>query len=98
MAIQSEKPETAFPNCRTVSLPEIPDFLWGLSAAQKCFFSEVCCLVLVMPATNSVSERSFSAMQRFEFETCEAAPPHSNYLGVFRRFRRTFGGASAHEF
>ena len=30
--------------------------------------------------------------------------PHSNYLGVFRRFRRTFaedisfGGASAHEF
>ena len=33
-----------------------------------------------------------------------AAPPHSNYLGVFPRFRRTFakvitfGEASAHEF
>ena len=37
-----------------------------MSAAQKEFFSEVCTvtrLILVMPATNAVSERSFSTMR-----------------------------------
>ena len=42
-----------------------------MSAAQKEFFSEVCTvtrLILVMPATNAVSERSFSTMRRLR--TC----------------------------
>ena len=53
----------------TVSLGECVTFLQGLSQAQKFFFSEVCRLaqlILVMPATNAVSERSFSAMRRLK--------------------------------
>lgn len=53
----------------TVSLKECLAFLRALPQAQKSFFSEVCRLVnltLVMPATNAVSERSFSAMRRLK--------------------------------
>ena len=53
----------------TVTLGECVAFLRGLSQAQKSFFSEVCRLahlILVMPATNAVSERSFSAMRRLK--------------------------------
>ena len=54
---------------RTVSLGECVAFLRDLSLPQKSFFSEVCHLarlILVMPATNAVSERSFSAMRRLK--------------------------------
>ncbi len=40
---------------------------------QKSIFSEVCRLahlILVMPATNAVSERSFSAMRRLKTYLC----------------------------
>ena len=53
----------------TVSLGECVAFLQGLSLAQKSFFSEVCQLarlILVMPATNAVSERCFSTMRRLK--------------------------------
>ena len=52
-----------------ISLGECVTFLRGLSLAHKSFFSEVCRLahlILVMPATNAVSERSFSAMRRLK--------------------------------
>ena len=52
-----------------VSLRECVAFLQGLSQAQKSFFSEVCQLarlILVMPATNAVSERCFSTMRRLK--------------------------------
>ena len=48
-------------------------FLRGLSSAQRYFFSEVCMLahlIIVMPATNVVSERSFSAMRRPKTYLC----------------------------
>ena len=41
----------------------------SMTAAQRAFFSEVwkvTHLVLIMPATNAASERSFSAMRRLE--------------------------------
>ena len=44
-------------------------FLRDLSLPLKSFFSEVCrlaCLILVMPATNAASKRSFSAMRRLK--------------------------------
>ena len=45
------------------------NYLRSLPAAQRSFYSQVCILVrliLVMPATNAVSERSFSAMRRLK--------------------------------
>ena len=53
----------------TVSLEEFFKYLRSLSAAAKTFYSEVCAvarLILVMPATNAVSERSFSVMRRIK--------------------------------
>ena len=44
-------------------------FLRDLSDGQRSFFSEVCHLaqlILVMPATNAISKRSFSAMRRLK--------------------------------
>ena len=52
-----------------VSLRECVAFLQGLSQAQKSFFSEVCQfarLILVIPATNAVSERCFSTMRHLK--------------------------------
>ncbi|KAI6654461.1 hypothetical protein LOD99_857 [Oopsacas minuta] len=52
-----------------VSLDERVTFLRRLSLGHKPFFSEVCVLahlILVMPATNAVSEHSLSAMRRLK--------------------------------
>ena len=52
-----------------VSLEECLKYLRSLSPAAKTFYSELCTvvrLILVMPATNDVSERSFSVMRRIK--------------------------------
>ena len=52
-----------------VSLEECLKYLWSLSPAAKDFYSEVCTmahLILVMPASNAVSEQSFSVMRRIK--------------------------------
>ena len=54
-------------NSITASLEECLKYLQTLSPAAKTFYSEVCKvarLILVMPASNAVSERSFSTMRR----------------------------------
>ena len=51
------------------TLEEILTFLRSLSKGQRAFFRQVCflaSLVLVMPATNAVNERSFSTMRRIK--------------------------------
>jgi len=50
-----------------VSLEECIKYLQGLSPDAKSFYSEVCILtklILVMHATNALSERSFSVMRQ----------------------------------
>jgi len=45
------------------------NYLQNLSQAQRSLLSEVCTLaslILVMPATNAVSERSFSSLRRLK--------------------------------
>ena len=54
---------------KPVSLREIIDYLQSLSVDQLTFFNQVCHivrLIIVMPATNAVSERSFSTMKRIK--------------------------------
>ena len=51
------------------TLPMFVDYMRGLSPSERNHISQVCILVkliLVMPATNAVSERSFSAMKRIK--------------------------------
>ena len=53
----------------SVTLQDCLQYLQSLSSAQRSFYSEVCVLIqliLVMPATNAVSERSFSSMRRLK--------------------------------
>jgi len=60
---------TQFGGNSTTMLCEILDYLCGLSPDSRSFFKEVCCvasLIIVMPATNAVSERSFSTMRRIK--------------------------------
>lgn len=50
----------------TVTLRDCLDYFQSLSAEQRSFYSEVCrvaTLILVMPATNAISERCFSTIQ-----------------------------------
>ena len=53
----------------THELHTVIKYLQGLSPPQRLLLSEVCVLaslILVMPATNAVSERSFSALRRIK--------------------------------
>ena len=53
-------------NNTSVTLQDFLQYLQSLSSAQQSFYSEVYALIqliLVMPATNAVSKRSFSSMR-----------------------------------
>ena len=52
---------------KKTSIKDILKYLRNISSAQRALLSEICIiakLILVMPATNTVSERSFSALRR----------------------------------
>ena len=54
---------------KKITLIEILSFLQSLSEGQRTFYSQVCTvahLLLVLPSTNAVSERSFSSMRRLK--------------------------------
>ena len=56
-------------NTSSVTLQDCLQYLQSLSGAKRLFYSEVCVLIrliLVMSATNTVSERSFSSMRRLK--------------------------------
>ena len=60
---------TTYFQCKNipVSLKECIKYLQGLSPDARSFYSEVCTvtkLIFAMPATNALSERSFSVMRR----------------------------------
>ena len=53
----------------TVSIFDVKDFVLSLSPNERPIISEVCVLlklISVMPSTNAVSERSFSALRRIK--------------------------------
>ena len=50
-----------------ITIFEIKEYFLALSTSQRSLLSEVCLLlqlILVLPATNATSERSFSALRR----------------------------------
>ena len=52
---------------KNTSIKDIWKYLRNISSAQRALLSEICViakLILVMPATNAISERSFSALRR----------------------------------
>ena len=56
-----------FPNdYQSLRLKDVINYMKELSNGEKSLFSEVCTLlqlIIVMPATNAISERSFSALK-----------------------------------
>jgi hypothetical protein len=63
---------------------DLVKLLQSLDNSQKCLLSEVCTLgkiLLVMPATNAVSERSFSALKRVKtYLRSTTGPARLNHL------------------
>ena len=60
-------------NDETINLKSIVLYLQSLSSEQREYFAEVITLVkliLVMPATNATSERSFSALRKLKTCLC----------------------------
>ena len=60
---------TNLSNSKKVTLKEALQFLQNLSISQRSFYKQVCWLarlILVLPATNAASERSFSNMKRIK--------------------------------
>ena len=53
-----------FQSTENASFKDIKEYLRSLSPSTRSLFSEVITLILVLPATNAASERSFSAMSR----------------------------------
>jgi len=56
-------------NSHPVTLQESVNFLQNLTSGQRIFLKQVCTvasLILVMPATNAASERSFSTLRRLK--------------------------------
>jgi hypothetical protein len=69
LATQLEILGNSFTKDGPIDLREVLTFLRSLSVGQRVFFKEVClvaCYVLVMPANNACSERSFSTMKRIK--------------------------------
>lgn len=65
-----ETPSATYPNDRSkATVSVIKDYILGLPSNERQLISEVVKvlqLILVMPATNAISERSFSAMRRLK--------------------------------
>ena len=70
LAIQLNILATDYPQVRTPpSIFAIIDYFKSLSPAKKHLMDQVCTvlkLILIMPATNATSERSFSALRRLK--------------------------------
>ena len=76
LAIQLNILATDYPQVRTPpSIFAIIDYFKSLSPAKKHLMDQVCTvlkLILIMPATNATSERSFSALRRLKTYLCSS--------------------------
>ena len=74
-----------------VTLQEVFTFLRSLSEGQRAFFRQVCFvarLILVMPATNASSERTFSTMRRIKsYLRSSMAQARLNHLMVLSIYK-----------
>ena len=67
--VQLDTLHTHLKEVKDINLLDIIKYIKSLSPTLKSFFSEIITLVtliLVMPATNALSERSFSQLQRIK--------------------------------
>ena len=87
-----------FPESTIDNVKELVEFVQSLSATTKCFVSQVIVLakiLLVMPATNAVSERSFSAMKRVKkYLRYTTSDCHLNHLMVLHVYKDSTGSLS----
>ena len=69
LSVQLTNLGSHFDHGSTITLQDCLQYLRQLSDDARCFYSEVCQvakLLLIMPATNACSERSFSVMRRLK--------------------------------
>ena len=69
LSVQLQRLSSFFTGREGITLADWAAKVQSITVAQQSFFSEVCSLsrlVLVMPATNTASERSFTAMKKLK--------------------------------
>ena len=70
---------------------DVKDYVLSLSSNERLIISEVCMLlrlILVMPSTNAVSERSFSALKRIKtYLQSTMSQDKSNYLLLLHLYK-----------
>ena len=71
---------------KNTSIKDILKYLKNIPSAQRALFSEICViakLILVMPATNAISEESFSALRRVKtYLRSTIKQTHLNHLMI----------------
>ena len=86
---------THFTTELSVSLCEILEYIRSLSSDARCFFKEVCCLlslITVKPASNAVSESSFSTMRRIKsYLRSRMTQPCLNHVMVLNIYKEELG-------
>ena len=69
LSVQLQSLSSFFSRRERITIGDCVAEIQSMTAAQQSYFSEVCKLIrliLVMPATNAISERSFSTMRRLK--------------------------------
>ena len=83
-----------------ITLQEAFTFLRTLSEGQRAFFRQVCFiarLILVMPATNAASERTFSTMRRIKsYLRSTMGQARLNHLMVLSIYKEMLDGIDLH--
>ena len=106
LSVQLESLATCFQSKNIpVSFKECIKYLQSLSADAKPFYSELCTLtqlILVMPATNAISERSFSVkrrVKRYLWSTMQQEQfSHVTVLNIYKELDKIELIAVANEF
>ena len=91
LQILSTKFAKDFQSKKPYTLKMVLSFLRDLSAGQRVFFKQACQithLLIVMPATNAASERSFSVMRRIKtYLRSTMKQPRLNHLMVLNVYK-----------
>ena len=72
LSVQFQSLSSFFTRRKCITLQDCVGEIQSMTAAQKSYFSEVCslnCLILVMPTTNAISERTVRRLKTYLIST-----------------------------
>ena len=85
---------------KNTSIKDSLKYLRNISSAQRALLSEICVIakLIVIPATNAISERSFSALRRVKtYLRSTMKQTHSNHLMILHVHKEKTGSLNSHD-